>query len=241
MKTNFLTADMCRKPARGFTLVEMLVTITVILVLAVVAFLSTSDVRSKAQQVHALNALRQIGVAHAAYSTENHGDVLTLRWPGDPVLAGAGGWVGNSFWGRMRPYLFEESAVSNQNQLKTRLKLEINQLFGTPDSGKMTSTWIQGARIYHDTAGLPVPISFNTNMHKWGQFLKQSTFADSSQLIHATYGFGLFNKQHGREYVPLPRGGSYGIYYTGSRKALALYLAGHVEPVSPPMPDRIFE
>ena len=241
MKTQALRQPTPHRPHDGFTLVELLVTITIIIILAMVAFLSTREMRGKAQQVNALNALRQIGVAHVGYTTENHGDILTLRWPGDSTLSGAGGWVGNSFWGRLRPYLFEEAAVQNQNQLKSRLKLNINQLFGTPDSGKMTATWIQGARIYHDTAGLPVPISFNANMHKWGQFLKVGSFGDASQVIYATYGFGLFNKQHGSEYVPLPRGASHGIYYTSSRKALALYLAGNVDTVSPPMPDRMFE
>jgi prepilin-type N-terminal cleavage/methylation domain-containing protein len=227
--------------AKGFTLLELLVAVAIILVVAALVMMVTGKIRNKAFQANAMSSLRQVAAANAAFAAENHGDIMTLRWDGDPVLAGNGGWVSNTFWGRLQPYIFGDPTTTNQGQLKAQLSSSIDQLFNSRDADKMAGTVVAGARIYHDTAGLPVPVSFNSNLHRWGRFLKMSSFNDPARVLYATYGFGFFNPTHGRKYVPLPKGGSTQIYYMSDRSALMSFLDGHVESLKPPIPDRMFE
>ena len=108
----------------------------------------------------------------------------------------------------------------------------------------MVGTVIHRSRIYHDGSGLPVPLAFNANLHKWGQFLKVSSFSDPSQILYAAYGFGMFNEADGQTYVPRPTDGSMpknNIYYLESQSALAAFLDGHVESIQAPIPDRKFK
>lgn len=229
---------------RGFTLVELLVVITIIAVLAGLVIAITRNIRAKAYQANAMSSLRQVAAFSIAYSIENTGDINTLRYVGDPKEGGGGAWVKNSFWGRLQPYLFPDATSTNQNKLKTDLNQRLDGLFSTTDSDKMVNTVISGTRIYHDGSGLPVPLAFNANLVKWGQFLKVSSFDDPSQILHAVYGFGMFNEADGKEYSPMPTAGSpvvNNIYYLQDRKALASYLDGHIESVQAPIPDRKFK
>jgi prepilin-type N-terminal cleavage/methylation domain-containing protein len=233
-----------RSHRQGFSLVELLVVIVIIVVLAAVAMLVTGKIRTRAYQANAMSSLRQVAAMNVAYSTENNGDINTLRWVGDPKEGGGGAWVSNSFWGRLQPFLFPDNTNTNQPELKKELNLRLNQFLNTPNSNKMTGTVISGARIYHDGSGLPVPFAFNSKLHKWNQFLKVSSFNDPSTILYATYGFGFFDKEDGQEYVPHPTDGSTpknNIYYLDGGIALGAFLDGHVESIRPPMPDRNFE
>lgn len=229
---------------KGFTLVELLVTITIIVVLAALTFSLTQRIRAKAFQANALSSLRQVGVVSVSYATENNGDINTMRFSGDPKEGGGSTWVKNTFWGRLQPYLFTSISTTNQAQLSKEIKMGMNQLFNTPNSSTMANTLISSTRIYHDTSGLPVPVAFNAVLAPWGKFAKVTTFSDPSQVLYMTYGFGLFNEVDGLTYEPMPVGGSAiknNIYYLKDRTALAACLDGHVESVSAPIPDRRFK
>lgn len=237
-----------RKPsaesAGGFTLVELLVTIVVIVALAALVFTMTGKIRSKAQQANALTALRQIAGANVNYSIENNGDINTMRWKGDPKEGGGGAWVSNSFWGRIHQFLYPDVSMNNQNQLRKELNQRLDSLFNSSDADKMIGTFLQGARIYHDDSGLPVPIAFNRNLHQWGRFLKVSSFSDPARVIYATYGYGFFDDNDGRSYAPIPRDNSIPankIYYTGNKQAMVSFLDGHVEVMQPPIHERLFK
>jgi prepilin-type N-terminal cleavage/methylation domain-containing protein/prepilin-type processing-associated H-X9-DG protein len=234
----------CTRSAGGFTLVELLVTIVVIVVLAALVFTMTGKIRSKAQQANALTALRQVAGANVNYSIENNGDINTMRWKGDPKEGGGGAWVRNSFWGRAQEYLYPEVSINNQNQLKNELNQRLDSLFNSPDADKMAGTFLQGARIYHDDSGLPVPIAFNRNLHQWGQFLKTSSFGDPSRVLYATYGYGFFDDNDAKSYAPIPRDNSIPankIYYPDNKQAMVSFLDGHVELMPPPIPVRLFK
>jgi prepilin-type N-terminal cleavage/methylation domain-containing protein len=56
---------------RGFTLVEMLVVIVIILVLASIIYPTIIGVRSKASQVKCMSHMRQIGMAMQLYLGDN--------------------------------------------------------------------------------------------------------------------------------------------------------------------------
>lgn len=229
---------------RGFTLMEVLVVITIVVVLAGLILMIVSNVRKKAHQANALSSLRQVAAVSTAYSIENNGDINTLRWVGDPKEGGGNSWVRNSFWGRLQPYLFPEVSITDQRKLKEELERRLDNLFNTPDSNTMANTMLQGARIYHDGSGLPVPIGFNSNLHKWGQFLKVSSFSDPGSVIYAAYGYGFFNEEDGKSYVPIPKDKTIpknNIFYQDDRRALASFLDGHIEQIGTPIPKRRFE
>jgi prepilin-type N-terminal cleavage/methylation domain-containing protein len=229
---------------KGFTLVELLVVITIIVVLAALVIVVTRRVRTKAYQANALSTLRQVSSINVAYSIENNGDINTMRYGGDPKEGGGAVWVKNTFWGRLQPYLFPDLETTNQGQLKTSINQRLDGLFNTPDADKMVNTVISGAKIYHDTSGLAIPFSFNGNLVPWGKFVKTSSVGDTSQILWAVYGFGLFNEAHGKTYVPKPTDGTSGksnIYFLDDRTALAAFLDGHMESVQAPIPSRKFK
>jgi prepilin-type N-terminal cleavage/methylation domain-containing protein len=235
-----------RKKSSGFTLVEVLVVITIIVVLVAVVLSVTNNIRNKAQQANAMNAIRQVGTASIAYSAENHGDIMTIIFEGDPrVTGGNANWLRKALWNQFQPYLFPGATATNNTELQAQLRMGVDQLFNTKDARTMNDTVIgKGVRIYRDTSTLPVPIAFNRNLHEGGKYKKVGGFGNPSEVLYATYGFGLFTEEHGQSYVPRPTDGSMPtnrIYYLDDRKALAIFLDGHAELVSPPMPARNFK
>lgn len=57
----------------GFTLVELLVSITIIITLAAIVFVSMKSIRQSADTTVALSRIRSLGLANASYATENSG------------------------------------------------------------------------------------------------------------------------------------------------------------------------
>lgn len=228
----------------AFTLMEILVVITIVVVLAGVVLMIVSNVRKKANEANSLASLRQVAAINTVYSIENNGDINTLRWPRDPKEGGSGGWAKNSYWGRLQPYLFPDISINDQRKFKDEMDRRLDILFNTKDASTMSQTMLQGAKIYHDSSGLPLPFGFNSNLYKWEQSVKVSSFSDPTSVIYVAYGYGLFNEEDGKAYAPIPRDKSIptnNIYYTEDRKALAAFLDGHIEHVSPPIPSRRFE
>ena len=60
------------KPRRGFTLVELLVTFSIIAVLAAVLGLSFRNIRQSAREVQNMNNLRQLGVTCTLYAADHN-------------------------------------------------------------------------------------------------------------------------------------------------------------------------
>ena len=85
------------KPA--FTLVELLVVITIVAVLAAVLFSVATNVRKKASSAISVANLRQVGAAIASYAGDNSttlpGPILTDQYPRYQNNAASGqlGWV----------------------------------------------------------------------------------------------------------------------------------------------------
>jgi prepilin-type processing-associated H-X9-DG protein len=230
----------------GFTLVELLVSVTIIIVLAALVFVVTGTIRSKAQQANAINSLRQVGVGHVAYATENNGAINHLRDTGETKEEGGpNAWVSNTFWGRMQPYLFSGIETNNQAQLQRQIKAALNLLFNSSDADTMAGTPFSGIRKYGDLSGLPVPLAFNVSIRApWNQPSRRlSALGDPSRILYCTYGRYFFNKTHGNTYLPMPEPGvaRQGIFYLNNRQAIVCFLDGHVEMISPPFPDRMYQ
>lgn len=229
---------------RGFTLVEMLVVITIIVALAAVALFATRSFKSKAYQANAMSALRQVAVFNMAYATENNGDINSLRWPTDP-LEGPN-WIKNCHWGRLQPYMFPD-ATGSDTVLQKSIKQGLDALFNTNTAKspvEMAGTALSGARIYRDKSGLVLPFTFNVNLVPWSKFAKTSSFANPSETLYFAYGNGMFNVEDGKAYVPMAMAGeaiTSNIFFFDDKKALAAFLDGHIESLQAPIPDRKFE
>lgn len=193
-----------RSHAPGFTLVELMVTILIVLVS--LAFVIPRRSLGKAAQTKTVNSMRQVAQTNAEYSTENLGNINTLRWVGDPKDGRP--YVGNSYWGRFQPDLFTGVATNNQGTLKSGINQELDQLFATPDADSMRKTVLDGSTIYHDGSGLAVPIAFNSRLYQRNKEVKVTQFGDAANVLYVAHGFGLFDEADGQEYVERPTDGS---------------------------------
>ena len=236
------------RPRQGFTLVELLVVITIIIVLAALVFVVTGKIRANAQQANAVSALRQIGIANVAYYTENNGAINVIRDTGEwgSEFEGPGSaFASNSFVGRMQPYLFSGTETTNEKTFKIQTESALSDVFGTRDISTMAGTPFSGVPVYKDGSGIANPLSVNIKLRPlWRQApLRVSSFGDPSGVLYLTYGRYYFDLLQGSAYTPMPLPGDRRrtIYYLPSRKGIFCYLDGHVELLSPPIPERLFE
>ncbi len=80
MKTNHLHRPSLRS-ARAFTLVELLVTITIIIAIAALSFMGISKMRKSGDRVVAIRNMSQLQLANASYASDNNGKyVPTDEW-----------------------------------------------------------------------------------------------------------------------------------------------------------------
>jgi prepilin-type N-terminal cleavage/methylation domain-containing protein/prepilin-type processing-associated H-X9-DG protein len=232
---NYLRSTSTRR--QGFTLIELLVVITIVVVLTALAFVASSKIRNRAKEANAMNSLRQIGIGHVSYASENHGAVNTIGASDDE-----GGDFNSSFWGRMQPYLFSGLEGGGSEAELKQLEFAISALFQTSDARTMTGTPFSGIPTFLE-AGLPVPLGFNEVLEPTGgQQARMTIYNNPSRIIYASYGREFFNSSHGATYTPMPQGTSSGpgIYYLETGNALICFLDGHVETMTPPIPQRMF-
>jgi prepilin-type N-terminal cleavage/methylation domain-containing protein len=231
----------------GFSLVELLVSITIIIVLAALVFLVTGKIRASAQQSRAVSSLRQIGIANVSYSAENNGAINVIRDTGEwgSGHEGPGSrYASNSFVGRMQPYLFAGIESNDEKILNAGLKTSLSALYGTSDLKSMSGTPFGGVPVYADGSGIHNPISVNINLRPtWrNPLLKVSNFGDPSNILYLTYGRYYFDLLQGSAYSPMPLPGDRRrtIYYLANRKGIFCFLDGHIEVLSPPIGRRLF-
>lgn len=236
------------KRHRGFTLVELLVVITIIVVLAALATVGVGKIRNSAHQANAVSSMRQIGIANVAYYTENNGAINVIRDAGEKgAYEGAGGkWVSGSFMGRMQPYLFAGLETSDQKRLGEQITASMSQLLGTSDLRTLAGTLFSGVPVTTDASGARNPLAINDRLRpKWGNAnppQRVSSYGYPSSILYITFGRYYFNPLLGETYTPLPGAGDNRrtIYFAPDRKGIFGFLDGHVEMLSPPIPERLF-
>lgn len=84
--TRTAPATLRRPNPRGFTLVELLVTIVIIVVLGGIAFVAYRSAMKRADTAQTLAKMKSVGASVVALSTENNGRVPQIYWtPGDSL------------------------------------------------------------------------------------------------------------------------------------------------------------
>jgi prepilin-type N-terminal cleavage/methylation domain-containing protein len=223
--------------AAAFTLVELLVVIVIIGGLAGLAFPVIQRGMNAGGEAKMISAMRQVVQANTLFSADNSGQIMTLKYPGDPTVTG--GWVTGTFWGRLYPYLSGMPTVSDQVQLSTQISKVLVRLLG-PDPKTMKGTPFYGPKIYADGSGLPVPIAFNQYLTKWGGWVTQAQVGKPASTIYATYGFAMFDES-ALNYQPLQKNQARqpGIYYLPPNKTIAGFLDGGVRYITAPIPTNM--
>lgn len=218
-------------------MVELLVTITIVAVLTGLSLMLIQRVRQKARIVSAMTSLRQVASFHIAYSSENQGYINTSGG----TLVGAAG--AQNFWERFQPYFIARMETTQGPEEKQEILRSLNLVLNTTDAETMANTAFSGPKIFHDGRGLPIPFSFNKNIYHGKDLVRMSVVANPEQVVYAVYGRFIFTEADGKAYAPMPTDGTIPankIFYLSDRKAVAAFLDGHVESISPPFSDRAY-
>ncbi len=233
-----------RNPSRhrGFTLVEVMVVISIIAVLALVVVVMTKRIKQKAYEAKSLSPLNQASVACMAYAMENNGNINTVIFEGEERLNKK--WIVTTFWGVLAPYISSNLTLNESKASQTALKQAISGILSTTDE-KMKGTFQgEGVGAIPDTCAY-VPYAFNSSVRDSKIYHKMSEYSDPSQTLYMCYGWSTFNKQNGEKYLPLAktsaeRKAGNKIDWFSNRAAAFVFLDGHVEILSPPIKERLF-
>lgn len=235
-------------PRAGFSLVEVLVTLTILITLAAIILAITGRIRLNARQSNAVSAMRQIGIANVAYQSENNGAINVIRDAGERgTYEGPGAvYASNSFMGRIQPYLFPDLQAENEKDFVAQMTSSLEVFFGTSELRTMAKTLFSGVPVTADGSGIRNPLAVNMNLRpQWGKTnppFRVSEMGNPASTLYLTYGRYYFNAQLGATYTPLPQNGDNrrAIYYLPNKKGVFCFLDGHVELLSAPIPERLF-
>ena len=228
---------------RGFTIGELLVAITIMVVLVVLAFGAIGKVRESARQSIAMTSLKQVGAANLAYAAENNGRINMMRDSGESQQEGGpNAWASNTFWGRAQPYLFGHEG-GDQRILQQNILQSLKDLFNTTDPKTMEGTPFHGPKIYADLSGLPVPFAFNVRIRPpWNQrSTPLASINQTSNIVYCFYGRYFVDETAAavsEELVITPE--KRRIYYLPNGKMIACFLDGRVETLAPPLAVEFF-
>ncbi len=225
---------------RGFTLIELLVVVTIIAVLASLILYALQGAKRSAYEIKLLNAVRNVAQANISYSGDNNGQINTVKDPTD-TLYGKPGWVTDTFWGRLAPYLFKGIQADDQRELQQQIRAQLAILFDCPGINKDPVNWkgtpFEDILIYADITGLPIPFGFNKYLVKYKDWVLRQQVPSPGATILFTYGRYLFDEADGLTYVEMPKIGgekpTCNIYYLPAKKTLAAYLDGRVAYIEP--------
>ena len=101
-----------RSRSKGFTLMEILVVIAIILVLAAIAFPVFATVQNRANKAVALNNMRQLGSAAGSYMSQNDGQLPSEDAKGTDTWASAALPDNAKAWYNALPVILSQKSVA---------------------------------------------------------------------------------------------------------------------------------
>lgn len=204
----------------GFTLVELLVVISIIALLVAILLPALRAVRASAEQIQCLSNLRQIGLAQQTYSNDENG--YHFQWRAKPGGFGFTNptWIpwyeqarryGIDVEGFKCPTLRDAGPEWNQTGWGMRGTYAINALFGHWNNG----SWQTRPRRFINH---PRPSKEASHVDKGGNPLHPNfeAWGDSAVVDY-------LNGEYGNNTSPRYSGGFHGDGFN------ALYLDGHAE------------
>ncbi len=163
-----------KRLSSGFTLVELLVVITIIVVLAALSFLGYGRIRAAADTALTVSNMRQMQVANVAYSTDHSGRYVTYRYD-DPDGK-------RTYWYRNLEFL---AYLTGNQELVGKNAGDVNVNTVVPES--MLDPIVVRAKKRSYTS-LSASFGMNHEFMKTQQYADGSreTFVRSSQLANAS-------------------------------------------------------
>ncbi len=98
--------------SKGFTLMEILVVIAIILVLAAIAFPVISSVQNRANKVWVMNNMKQLGAALASYASQNDGQLPAEDAKGIDTWSAAAKPESAKAWYNALPVILSHKSVA---------------------------------------------------------------------------------------------------------------------------------
>jgi type II secretory pathway pseudopilin PulG len=246
MKQGIVKASIAGNRCRpGFSLMELLVSTTIIIVLIALAFGALGKVRESARQSAAMASMKRVSGANQAYAAENSGRINMLRDTGESQQEGGpNAWVSNTFWGRAQPFLFSGVESGDQRELQSNIMQSLRGLFNTSDPKTMEGTLFHGPKIYADLSGLPVPFAFNVRIRPaWNQpSTSLLSIQNTGSTVYFFYGrYFVDEKAAAQAEELLMNPEKRRIYYLPNKKMMACFLDGRVEMLDAPAPMELFD
>jgi len=199
---------------RAFSLIELLVTITIIVVLAALVIPAATSARRSAQDAQSLSNLRQIGTALSAFVGENNGSIMPRAYASAAVPAGqyrywTANLYNNNYLRDKRTFYDPRFPPYRPDNQGTSMQIET----GTPATYGMRD-WVRtGESIGSLTIRVAKPVSV---VSRPADFF---IVADSYWVVWGTQGYGISPGENSDNRVRLDKQGMAG----------ALFLDGHVE------------
>lgn len=160
MKRKIRKSD--KKAVRGFTLVELLVVISIISLLMSILLPSLQRARAQARSILCRNKQKQLGIATHTYAEDNNNEYLLHEWASNPSDDNYDPDTLGYFYGRIAPYLsIDDSKHPHHVGPEMRCPSgEADKYYGNGYyyDNSATDYGLQSATSGYDNQGNPIPI-----------------------------------------------------------------------------------
>jgi prepilin-type N-terminal cleavage/methylation domain-containing protein/prepilin-type processing-associated H-X9-DG protein len=221
---------------RGFTLMEVLVVIAIILVLAAIAFPTVTAFRTKADKAQAISRMRDLGTAATTYTTDNNGDLPMEDSKGTDTWQAAADPENARAWYNALPKLKGRRPVADYANTPREFYTKDNMLFlpgaTYPDEGKKLRQPLFAIAINtklqrKDNEGKKPPLKLASimNIANTALFIEQGLPGEKSD--------GGTGTQKKSNYDGSPKGSAKSFVGRYGGKGIICFVDGHVEEFKP--------